>query len=97
MEIIIDGLSCIIVPKVEERADIREIDGYLGEAERRNDLEPGTIAVIPLIESARAVQNVFEILSEKTHPRRLLTAAFGAADYTLDMGIEITMEATELH
>ena len=96
-EIIVDGLSCIIVPKVEERADIREIDGYLGEAERRNDLEPGTISVIPLIESARAVQNVFEILSEKTDPRRLFTAAFGAADYTLDMGVEITREGTELH
>jgi citrate lyase subunit beta/citryl-CoA lyase len=96
-EIIVDGLSCIIVPKVEERADIREIDGYLGEAERRNDLEPGTISVIPLIESARAVQNVFEILSEKTDPRRLFTAAFGAADYTLDMGAEITREGAELH
>lgn len=96
-EIIVDGLSCIIVPKVEERADIREIDGYLGEAERRNNLEPGTISVIPLIESARAVQNAFEILSEKTDPRRLFTAAFGAADYTLDMGIEMTMEGTELH
>ena len=96
-EIIVDGLSCIIVPKVEECADIREIDGYLGEAERRNNLEPGTISVIPLIESARAVQNAFEILSEKTDPRRLFTAAFGAADYTLDMGIEMTMEGTELH
>jgi citrate lyase subunit beta/citryl-CoA lyase len=96
-EIIVDGLSCIIVPKVEESADIREIDGYLGEAERRNGLEPGTISVIPLIESARAVQNVFEILSEKTDPRRLFTAAFGAADYTLDMGVEMTMEGTELH
>jgi citrate lyase subunit beta/citryl-CoA lyase len=96
-EIVVDGLGCIIVPKVEERADIREIDGYLSEAETRNDLERGTISVIPLIESARAVENVFEILSEKTDPRRLLTAAFGAADYTLDMGIEITREGIELH
>ena len=96
-EIVVDGLRCIMVPKVEECADIRKIDGYLGEAERRNDLEPGTIAVIPLIESARAVQNVFEILSEKTDPSRVFTAAFGAADYTLDMGIEITREGSELH
>jgi citrate lyase subunit beta/citryl-CoA lyase len=96
-QIVVDGLHCIMVPKVEESADIREIDGYLGEAERRNALEPGTICVIPLIESARAVQNVFEILSEKTASRRLFTAAFGAADYTLDMGIEITREGAELH
>ena len=96
-EIVARGLGCIIVPKVEEREHIREIDRRLGEAERRKDLEPGAIAVIPLIESARAVQNAFEILSEKTDPRRLFTAAFGAADYTLDMGIEMTMEGTELH
>jgi len=96
-EIIVDGLSCIMVPKVEKPADIREIDGYLGEAERKNALEAGAISVIPLIESAMAVQNVFEILSEKTDSGRLFTAAFGAADYTLDMGIEITREGTELH
>jgi citrate lyase subunit beta/citryl-CoA lyase len=96
-EIVAPGLGCIIVPKVEEREHIREIDRCLREAERRSRLEPGAIAVIPLIESARAVQNAFEILSERTDPRRLFSAAFGAADYTLDMGIEITMEGTELH
>jgi citrate lyase subunit beta/citryl-CoA lyase len=96
-EIVVDGLRCIMVPKVEEPADIREIHGYLCEIEERKDLVPGAISIIPLIESARAVQNVFEILSEKTDPRRLFTAAFGAADYTLDMGIEITREGTELH
>ena len=96
-EIVAPGLGCIIVPKVEEREHIREIDRRLGEAERREGLERGAIAVIPLIESARAVQNAFEILSEKTDPRRLFTAALGAADYTLDMGIEMTMEGTELH
>ena len=96
-EIVAPGLGCIIVPKVEEREHIREIDRRLGEVERRKGLEPGATAVIPLIESARAVQNAFEILSEKTDPRRLFTAALGAADYTLDMGIEMTMEGTELH
>ena len=30
-EIVVDGLHCIMVPKVEERADVREIDRYLGE------------------------------------------------------------------
>jgi citrate lyase subunit beta/citryl-CoA lyase len=96
-EVVIDGLGCIIVPKVEQRADVREIDAQLSGAERRNHLEPGTVSVVPLIESARAVENVFEILSERPSSRRLFTAAFGAADYTLDMGIEMTMEGTELH
>lgn len=96
-EVVVEGLRCIIVPKVEEAADILKIDAHLSETEERNGLEPGTVSVIPLIESARAVQNVFQILAAKTDPRRLFTAAFGAADYTLDMGIEMTREGTELH
>jgi citrate lyase subunit beta/citryl-CoA lyase len=96
-EIVVDGLHCIMVPKVEESAHIREIARQLDEAERRSGLQPGTVSVIPLLESARAVQNAHEILSEKTDPTRVFTAAFGAADYTLDMGIEITREGTELH
>ncbi len=97
VEIVVEGLGCIIVPKVESAEDIREIAAQLREAERRNGLEIGTVSMIPLIESARAVENVFEIMSERTGPRKLVTAAFGAADFTLDMGIEMTMEGTELH
>jgi citrate lyase subunit beta/citryl-CoA lyase len=96
-EIVVEGLGCIIVPKVEEAADILKIDAHLSESEERSGLEPGTVSVIPLIESARAVQNVFQILAAKTDPQRLFTAAFGAADYTLDMGVEMTMEGAELH
>ena len=35
--------------------------------EREKGIEPGTIAVIALTESARAVQHIFEIVSEKTY------------------------------
>lgn len=97
VEVIVEGLGCIIVPKVESAGDVREIAAQLCEAERRNGLEIGTVSVIPLIESARAVENVFEIMSERTGPRKLVTAAFGAADFTLDMGIEMTRDGTELH
>jgi citrate lyase beta subunit len=46
-------------------------------------MAPGAIAIIPLIESARAVENIFQIVSETTDPVRLLTVAFGAADYRI--------------
>lgn len=89
-------LRCIIVPKVEDSAHIREIHRLLGEVETAQEMEPGTISIIPLIESAKAVQNIYEIVSERTNPERLFTVAFGAADYTLDMGIEMTREGSEL-
>jgi len=95
-EVIVEGLGCIIVPKVDDKDHVREIHRLLLEVEKDKGMEPGAIAIIPLIESARAVENVFQIVSETTDPARLLTVAFGAADYTLDMGIEITKEGTEL-
>ncbi|MBW1887658.1 MAG: CoA ester lyase [Deltaproteobacteria bacterium] len=95
-EVIVPGLGCIIVPKVEQVDHIREINRHLLHTEREKGLAPGTISIIPLIESAKAMQNIFQIVSEKTDPIRLLTVAFGSADYTLDMGIEMTKEGAEL-
>jgi len=94
--VIMGGLGCIIVPKVEGKEHVREIHRLLSGVEKEKGLEQGAIAIIPLIESARAIENIFEIVSERTLPARLFTVAFGAADYTLDMGIEITREGTEL-
>ena len=42
------------------------------------------------------MQHVYDIVSTKTKPKRIYTVMFGAADYTLDMGIEMTMEGNEL-
>ncbi len=95
-EVIVPGLGCIIVPKVEQVDHIREINRHLLHTEREKGLAPGTVSIIPLIESAKAMQNIFQIVSEKTDPIRLLTVAFGSADYTLDMGIEMTKEGAEL-
>ncbi len=95
-EIIVEGLLCIIVPKVDNKEHIREIHELLLDVEKDKGMEPGAIAIIPLIESARAVENIFPIVSETTDPPRIFTVAFGAADYTLDMGIDITREGAEL-
>ncbi len=95
-EVVVYGLECIMVPKVESKDHIREIDRLLLAVEKERGMEPGGIAIIPLIESAMAVENAFEIVSERTNPARLVTVAFGAADYTLDMGIEITRDGAEL-
>ncbi|MFH1953188.1 MAG: CoA ester lyase [Pseudomonadota bacterium] len=94
--VIVEDLECVMIPKVDDPDQIREIHRLLLELEKEKGMATGAIAIIPLIESARAVENIFQIVSETTDPVRLLTVAFGAADYTLDMGIEITKEGTEL-
>jgi citrate lyase subunit beta/citryl-CoA lyase len=89
-------LGCIMLPKVESPEQIREINHRLSRVEEERGMAAGAVSIIPLIESASAVQNIFHILSEKTDPARVLTVAFGAADYSLDLGIEMTKKGLEL-
>jgi citrate lyase subunit beta/citryl-CoA lyase len=95
-EAIVEGVNGIVLPKVEKADDIHDINKFLLEVEKKRSLPEGSIHLFPLIESAAAVQHVYDIVSAKTKPERIYTVAFGAADYTLDMGIEMTMEGTEL-
>jgi len=95
-EVIVKDLFCIMVPKVESMEHINEIDRLLLDVEKKTGMKAGTVDVIPLIESARAVQNIFRIVSVTTDSSRIVTVAFGAADYTLDLGIEMTKEGAEL-
>ena len=75
---------------------MQEINRILLCFERERGIQDGAISIIPLIESARGVQDIHQIVSERTDPSRLLTVAFGAADYTLDLGIEMTADGPEL-
>lgn len=95
-EVVVERLFCIMIPKVDNAAQIQEINMLLLEREKKNGITPGSVAIIPLIESALAIENAFRIASERTEPERLFTLAFGAADFTLEMGIEITKTGEEL-
>jgi citrate lyase subunit beta/citryl-CoA lyase len=95
-EMVIDGLACIMVPKVETAAQIEQINRGLLKVEEKKGMRPGSVSIIALIESALAVENLFQIVSQKTDPERLFTVAFGAADFALDMGFEITKTGEEL-
>ncbi|MDQ1331143.1 MAG: CoA ester lyase [Thermodesulfobacteriota bacterium] len=91
------SLTGIMLPKVESGDHIREIHERLLTCEKDRGIPPGSFSVIALIESARGVQNVFRIFSEAITPAREFMAAFGAADYSLDMGINITRDGAELN
>jgi len=95
-EAIVEGVNGIILPKVERADDITKINTFLIEVEKKRPLPEGSIRVFPFIESAAGVQHIYDIVSTKTKPDRIHTVMFGAADYTLDMGIEMTMGGNEL-
>jgi citrate lyase subunit beta/citryl-CoA lyase len=87
------GLDGIIVPKVEHGHELRTADWLIGNLERERGLPPGGIDLIPIIETALGVRNLSRICRSGTRARRL---AFGAGDFTLDMGMVWTRSETEL-
>ena len=95
--IVVASLTSVMLPKVESGDHIREIHDRLLGCERNCGVPTGSMGVVALIESARGVQNVFRILSETIQPARALLVAFGAADYSLDLGINLSRDSTELH
>lgn len=83
----------IMLPKAETAAGVARVEWLLGLLENHYGLEQGAIELVPLVESAAGVKNAADISSAGPRIKRL---CFGAVDYTLDMGIELTRDGAEL-
>ena len=96
-----DELTRIVSPqlygislgKVTSRWDIQSTDRMLIELEERLRIPVGTIKIIPWIETAKAIMELNAISSAS---KRIIAIAFGAEDYTNDMGILRTDMGTEV-
>lgn len=91
------NLTAVVVPMLESAEDILVANQAFIEAEKKAGLEPGRIPMIGQIETAKGIRDAGLITAVKTEPERLVTVTLGAADYTLDLGISLSREGTELH
>ena len=87
------GLDGIVLPKVESATALATIDWLLAQLEREQDLAPGAIGLIPIIETAGGLTNLDIILAAGTRVRH---AAFGAGDFTLDVNMAWSRTEAEL-
>jgi citrate lyase subunit beta / citryl-CoA lyase len=78
------NLDGLIYPKIEDAEEVRSIDETLTALEAGLGLEHGRIRIEPLIESAQAEENVFEIARAS---RRLVGLVFGSYDYWASLGM----------
>lgn len=85
------GVLCL--PKCEIAEEILIVDAHLRILETQYGLLPGTTRLLPMIESARGVVNANAIA--RCHPR-VCGLAFGAEDYTADLGVARTREGEEI-
>ncbi|MBI4216379.1 MAG: HpcH/HpaI aldolase/citrate lyase family protein [Chloroflexi bacterium] len=91
--VVCPGLDGISLPKGESPADIEKLDRLLLSLERERGLPMGRLQVIPWIESARAVLDARLIAGASP---RVVALAFGAEDFTIDMGIPRSQEGFEV-
>lgn len=96
-----DDLAAVVGPhvqgisigKIHGPGDIDTVSGLIGELEAGSGLAEGTIKMLPWLESAKAMVRCYEIC--RSSPR-IIGVAFGAEDFTHDMGIERLEDESEV-
>ena len=82
----------VSVGKIDTPDDIAVISAKLDALERGAGIAVGIVRLVPWIETAMAIVNLYEIC--RASPR-IVGVAFGAEDFTNDMGIERTESEAE--
>ena len=85
--------SLILLPKTGTAAHVQEADAYLTLLEEKLALTPGTVGLMPLIETALGVENAFSIASAASRVKALF---LGAEDLTADLQCKRTKEGREI-
>jgi citrate lyase subunit beta/citryl-CoA lyase len=84
------GLNIVNINTPE---DVIIVEKLVVEAEKKQDLEQGSIKFIIYLESALGVVNAY---NNCLSSNRIIAAAFGAEDFTLDMGVNRTDAGNEI-
>jgi citrate lyase subunit beta/citryl-CoA lyase len=77
------SLDGVVLPKTERRDDIIALERAVRAEEKNKRIRMGRTAIVPLIETAKGIFSLNEIV---TASERIVALAFGAADFLRDMG-----------
>lgn len=86
----IDGIS---IGKIRGAADIARLSNLIGDLELRAGLPLGRTKLVPWLETAEAVVRAHSICKASA---RIVAVAFGAEDFTHDLGIERLDDESQL-
>jgi citrate lyase subunit beta/citryl-CoA lyase len=90
-EVIGQSPDLILLPKVEQSEQVREVDRMIGEIKGRHGIiRP--IWIMPILESALGIENAFAIA---TASENVAALTIGLEDYTADLGVVKTSEGRE--
>jgi citrate lyase subunit beta/citryl-CoA lyase len=87
------NLRGVVLPQAEDRRQIVALDWMLSRLEEKHGREGPPIEILPLVESARGVENAQDVLEASPRVRQ---ATFGVADYCQDTRIHVSTDEGEL-
>ena len=87
------GVDGVMLTKVDGPDQIKIADWLMTQLERERGLGAGSVDLLPLIETGAGLANAESIARASPRVKRL---AFGAGDFTLDLGIRWSRDETEL-
>ncbi len=90
-EVVGESPDLILIPKVEQPEQVREVDRMIGEMKSRNGIVR-PIWIMPILESAMGIENAFAVATASEHVAAL---TIGLEDYTADLGVVKTTEGRE--
>lgn len=85
--------DAVRLPKVDGPEDVLEADRIISRMEKESGIEPGTIRIQAMLETARAVVNAAAIAEASP---RLSGLTLGGQDLAADLGIKATKDGREL-
>jgi len=84
--------DALMIPKATEE-ELEAIDEILTSIETEEDFSNGSIKLIPIVETAYGVENVYNIIKSS---KRVVAVLLGGEDLTSDLGIKRTKEGEEI-
>lgn len=91
--VVAEQLDGLMLPKADKPEQVLYLEALLRDAEAAAGIEAGKIRLLLVIESAKGLVRCFETARAS---KRTLAIQLGAEDYVTDMGIERTLDGTEL-
>ena len=87
------GPDALMPAKASGAEMVRTVCARVERAEREAGMEPGSVKLVPLLETALGIENAFEIASASP---RVAGLALGAEDLTADLRCRRTKEGAEI-
>ena len=81
------------VGKIETPWDVQQVDAIMAAMEARVGIARGGVRMVPYIETALGLVHAYQVCAASP---RIVAAAFGAEDFTVDMGTQRTDEGAEV-